>query len=284
VSHHALTTAVIPYIPIEPTYFGFLNTFGLAVAIGVIIGAHFARRYTVANGLDEDVMYEAIPYAVIIGFAISHWFDVLTYQPEVILEDPLILVKFWQGISSVGGMLGGTLGFLYYLHVKRRGTPKLPYCDMGGLGAVISWVFGRLGCTLVHDHPGAPSDFPLAMEFKDGISRHDLGFYEMLWLIVIASTLMLVARWKARPPGLIISLAPLMYAPMRFYLDFLRETEGANADRRYFGLTPAHYMAIAIFAVGAVLLWYTLKHRNDPRPEPEPQPEPTKSKPRKKRK
>ena len=44
---------------------------------------------------------------------------------------------------------------------------------------------------------------------------------------------------KPRPPGHVIGLAALMYAPVRFGLDFLRATDVALPDQRYAGLTPA---------------------------------------------
>jgi phosphatidylglycerol:prolipoprotein diacylglycerol transferase len=49
-----------------------------------------------------------------------------------------------------------------------------------------------------------------------------------------------------------------VYGFARFWFDFLRATEGdkvAEPDLRYFGLTPAQYFAIAIFAAGVWLLF-----------------------------
>ena len=45
-------------------------------------------------------------------------------------------------------------------------------------------VFGRLGCTLVHDHVGSRSEFLLAIRFPDG-ARHDLGLYELLYTVAV---------------------------------------------------------------------------------------------------
>ena len=59
---------------------------------------------------------------------------------------------------------------------------------------------------------------------------------------------------KPRPPGRIIALAALMYAPARFLLDFLRATDVARPDERYFKLTPAQWACLATAALG-VYLW-----------------------------
>ncbi len=263
--------SVIPYFTLPPIGVGDLKLqpFGIAVATGVLVGSHLTRRYAEKNDLSVDVITRMIPWLVIVGFPLAHWFDVFTYQPAALLEDPWLFFKIWQGISSVGGMLGGVVGFLLFFHYYRReGHSRMRYADACAIGMVSAWVFGRLGCTIVHDHPGQPSEFLLAIEFKDGIARHDLGFYEFLWLITICTVVFILARNKDRPRGLLIAVLPLMYGPVRFAFDFLRVGAAEGGDARYFGLTPAHYMSIVIFFTGAALLWFSLKHGRDPLPDP----------------
>ena len=43
------------------------------------------------------------------------------------------------------------LGSLTYGRTRR---PWLPMADLLAQALVVGWVFGRLGCTLVHDHIG----------------------------------------------------------------------------------------------------------------------------------
>ena len=57
----------------------------------------------------------------------------------------------------------------------------------------------------------------------------------------------------------------MLYAPVRFSLDFLRSTDlGVNrSDIRYLGLTPAQYLAMAMFVGGlSILLW--MRSTTDP--------------------
>ena len=47
----------------------------------------------------------------------------------------------------------------------------------------------------------------------------------------------------------------LLYAPVRFGLDFLRNTDlEGRADARWLGLTPAQYGMILMFIAGVVLV------------------------------
>ena len=66
-----------------------------------------------------------------------------------------------------------------------------------------------------------------------------------------------------QPIGTYVLLLVGAYAPVRFFLDFLRATDVALPDRRYFGLTPAQYGSIAatLAAIG-IALW-AKKHRKE---------------------
>jgi len=180
----------------------------------------------------------------------AHLVSVIFYFPERIKENPLVLLNIWSGLSSFGGFLGAAITFLYLS--RKEKIPRLPYADAVALGLVVGWIFGRLGCTTAHDHPGLQTDFFLAVRYPGG-PRHDLGLYEFLFTIVLALILFRYAR-KPRPAGRLIGLFAALYAPVRFGLDFLRATDGHRPDERYLRLTPAQWACLAAFAVGVWLL------------------------------
>jgi phosphatidylglycerol:prolipoprotein diacylglycerol transferase len=114
---------------------------------------------------------------------------------------------------------------------------------------VVGWVFGRLGCTLVHDHVGTPSTFLLAVRFPNG-PRHDLGLYEFLYTLVVLVPAVVVLDRRQRPPGTSVAVLALMYAPVRFLLDFLRQTDLPGADVRHHALTVAQYGTVVLAGIG----------------------------------
>jgi phosphatidylglycerol:prolipoprotein diacylglycerol transferase len=184
------------------------------------------------------------------GFVMAHLVSVVFYFPERIKESPLVLLNIWSGLSSFGGFLGATLTFVYL--TRREQIPPLRYADATALGLAIGWIFGRLGCTTAHDHPGRHTDFFLAVRYPDG-PRHDLGLYEMLFTVVLAVILFWYAK-KPRAEGRLIGLFALLYTPVRFGLDFLRATDSARPDERYGGLTPAQYACLGGFALAVWLM------------------------------
>ena len=146
------------------------------------------------------------------------------------------------------------MGARVFLYATKT-TRKWEYLDALTTGTAAAWFFGRLGCTIAHDHPGQRTDFFLAVDFPDG-PRHDLGFYE--WLLTIAINVLLYF-WKGRlcSPGMTVGIVCAFYGPARFLLDFLR-----IEDKRYWGLTPAQYVSIFLTAFGMWVLITITNRRN----------------------
>lgn len=237
---------MIPYIEIEPIQVGpaVLAPFGLLVALGCIAGWIVSRREAQLRGLDPAVIDGTLFWALVPGFFFSRFFELVFYHPEVLSARPWAVLFFWQSMSSFGGFIGGTVGVMGYLRATKR--PILPYLDCLAGGFIVGWFFGRLGCTIVHDHPGAFTTFFLGVKFPDGV-RHDLGFYEWLFTIALAVAVFSIDRTRLKPGALLAGVC-MVYAPVRFLMDFLRVS-----DRVYFGLTAAQYSCILLFFVGLAL-------------------------------
>lgn len=256
-----------------------IHPFGLLVATGVVLGAYLARWKAKRDGLHPETVMNLAGWVLVPGFVCAHIFDDLAYRPELVAENPLHLLMIWEGISSFGGFFGAIAGALVWRH--RNGLPGLAFADPIAFGFPLGWLFGRTGCFTVHDHPGHVTDFFLGVEnYEVGWPpyqvRHDLGLYEVIWSAAVIALFAFLAR-KPRPRGMYIALLAILYAPVRFGLDFLRATDIEQADARYFGFTPAHYAALALLGIGALVTYFVIRN---PWPEiprwgrwPEPGPE-----------
>jgi phosphatidylglycerol---prolipoprotein diacylglyceryl transferase len=248
---------MIPYFEVERFDFGLFTVqpFSFLVILGVgafILAAHYRG---LALGLDVGlVMFGS---AVVVGGSVvgGHLFSAVAYYPERIGADPMHLVQLFDGQSLMGGLLGGTLAGLVYLSARR--FPLLLFAEPYVFGTLVSLVFGRLGCALVHDHPGRPTAFWGAVRgWPDGTTRHDLGLYELVFMIGLTG-MMYGLRNRRGLPGLQIAVPMITYGVVRFGLDFLRV-----ADRRYGGFTPGQYGALVLLAGGVVLLAYGWRRRS----------------------
>jgi phosphatidylglycerol:prolipoprotein diacylglycerol transferase len=266
-----------------------LHPFGLLVATGVIVGTALTTRRARSRGIDLDKLNSFITWMLVAGFIGGHVLDQIFYHPAEILRRPWSLLMLWEGLSSFGGFVGGLIGVLlwkYYdleplVHIgpitiswfsrRPKALPVLPFCDLVLSVFPVAWIFGRSGCSVVHDHPGAraPSDAFLAVAYGPGPAdhfgpiefihgtapRYDLGTLELLFTVILAACF--VATWhKKLPTGTYVAVVSLAYAPVRFAMDFLRITDGDGADPRYGGLTPAQWQCLALFVFGIFMVFF----------------------------
>jgi phosphatidylglycerol---prolipoprotein diacylglyceryl transferase len=264
---------VIPYFEQPQLELGPLtiHAFGVLVAAAVMVGYRVFRRQLAARGLDQLTGDRLFAFIVVGGFVVAHLVDRLIYHPQLTAQNPWTLLRFWEGLSSFGGFVGAVLGA--WLFARRRQSrrdaggsaagvssrevwnpsrvpdqsdqaPAWPYLDAVAYAFPFGWIFGRTGCFLAYDHPGAATDFVLGQTYSDGVLRHNLGLEEALFTIAVAALFAWLGR-RPRHAGFYLGLLPILYAPFRFALDFWR-----LKDVRYGALTPGQWGAIALLLVG----------------------------------
>jgi phosphatidylglycerol:prolipoprotein diacylglycerol transferase len=283
---------MIPYIYVPDLKLGplTLHPFGLLVATGVIIGTWLATKRARERSLDLDKLNSFITWMLVSGFINAHMLDQLFYHWPEVVKRPWSVFMLWEGLSSFGGFIGGLIGVVLWKYFeaipivrtpfftiptfKRRPAvmPIMPFCDLILSVFPVAWVFGRSGCSVVHDHQGikAPAGALLAVafgpadpsktihlgpiEFRHGSTPHfDLGLLEMMFTVVVA--VIFALTWKRKlTTGSYIAAVALAYAPVRFAMDFLRVRDVDNADPRYGPFTPAQWAAIGLFVFGLVMV------------------------------
>ena len=268
---------LIPYFePIRIPLFGdfAVHGFGILVALGLFFGARLAQWKTVRDGQDPDFINRLLGWVVVGVFVGGHFGHALFYQPEYYLENPIELLKFWDGLSSYGGFIASYL-FGYALFKRedgkirdanklaiKEGRPRARrlhiwgYADSVLVGLSLGWGLGRTGCFSAHDHPGTATDFYLGVygicpDQPITVACHDMGLYEAIMAFAMCGLFLLLER-KPRFPGFFAGLGLALYGPTRFFMDFFRTSD---VDVRYIGLTPAQYGSLAVCAIGLWILW-----------------------------
>ncbi len=252
---------MIPYIEIKvlldlgPVQ---VYTFGTLVGIAIVLGLYMLNHRARQLSLDPQIAEHLHYWSVGLGLVFGHIFTVLFYEPgRLEREGPLLLLKVWDGMSSLGGITSGLIVAFIYLKVKRARV--IAYLDAYFYAFTFAWTIARLGCTLVHDHPGALSDFFMAVQYpclddpSQVCARHDLGLYEFL-AFGLLSIYFYATRYKPRFVGYYLLSWGLVMGPLRFMADFLRidPTSGLGGDQRYGELTPAQILIIPLFILSVV--------------------------------
>lgn len=236
---------MIPWI--ESHMIGLFQTWGLFVAAGYALGTYLAYRRAIQNKQDPQRVLDLAFWMFIGAFVGARVFHVLFYDFAHYLDVPLDAIDPRKpGYSMFGGLLGGAAVFTWM--VKRHALDWISYADTIMWGVPWGCGVGRIGCFLIHDHPGTLTNSILGVRYPDGQTRHDHGLY--LSLIGFATGLwFLWLNRKQRHPGFWLGSYMIIEGISRFGLDFLR-----IVDAKYFGLTPTQYLAIPMFLVGVWLI------------------------------
>lgn len=260
---------MLPYFEQPALYLGPLtvHAFGIAVALAMWIGLTLVQRRFGFCTLDPVVGQRLGGWMIVGGILGAHLFSVLLYFPHKLRDDPWLLFRVWEDISSFGGMLGGIVGAFLFFSLRFRNADSrrmLAYVDAIAFVFPVALGIGRFGCALAHDHPGGVTSFPLAISLKTETARqylggvydaaglplpaaapgfHDLGLYELLFLSFLVLPAFILWNRRQRPAGFYLIAFSALYFPVRFGLDMLRV-----ADARYLGLTPAQWGAALVMA------------------------------------
>jgi phosphatidylglycerol:prolipoprotein diacylglycerol transferase len=234
---------MLPLFGLTSVHIGALQLYwwGFFVALGIGVTLFVAERETKKQKLEFDHIMNLAMWTVVAALVGARLMHVFVYEPAYYLAHPLEIVRVWNGgMSSTGGIVLGAAVAIFYVLKKKLDIRA--YGDVVARSLPAAWIIGRLGCFFTHTHPGTLSNMPFAVKYPEG-GRLELSLLEAFAWAVIGTVLWLIPRPKKS--GMCLAYVALLYAPLRFGLDFLRAD-----DVRYAGLTPAQYVMIGLFAAG----------------------------------
>jgi len=243
-----------------------LMTFGLFVAIGVIVGIYVAARRNQRYGIPRSETEKVGLILVGIGFVGARLLWVATHLEEI--KSPIDVIAVWDGgLQFTGGFVTAVL-LAPLLTRKWPKDRRWELLDGAVLGLAVGQMIGRLGCIAVGEHLGGPTDFFLGWTYTGGtvvegplevgVTYHNAALYEFLWLIPIILVLLYLDK-KQVPAGVMAGSFAIMYGVARFLTDFVRIN-----DERLYGLTGAQYMTVILTLFGVWVVWQSLRrHRRE---------------------
>jgi phosphatidylglycerol:prolipoprotein diacylglycerol transferase len=266
----AVMLAAIPYTTFPEISLGpvQLRTFGLVVALGVLLGAWLAARYGEEHNIPRDTTYSLAMRMVVAGVIGSRITWVFTHLDE--LDSPLDAFAIWQGgLQFSGGFVFAVIaGYPIYRHWNR--LTRWHSLDGYAYGLAIGLGIGRIGCYAVGEHFGSQTSFPLAVRYDGGSVRepqlgstplepgmvfHQTALYELIYMVVLFLLLSYVLYGRKQRPGPATAMAIFcaFYGVSRFASDALRVN-----DERVLGLTGAQYLCLVLLATSA-WVWFRVR-------------------------
>lgn len=257
---------MIPYLHLGPLT---IPTFGLMVALALIIAAYVLQADFDRRGIDADAfaMITVAGLAGILGAKLYH----LLETPGEFFANPLPLLLSRYGFAWFGGFLGGFGAMLFMgWRAKLRIWEFLDACSPA---AALGYAIGRIGCFLSGDGDyGKPTSLPWGMSFPDGVVPttqtcvlwgapagchvHPAPLYELLIWSAIGWLLWRLgakALQKPRPMGELFCYYLILTGIARFLVEIIRIN-----PPWILGLSNAQ-VASGVSVIGGVVLLAFLK-------------------------
>lgn len=169
--------------------------------------------------------------------------------------EPFAALLFSRGgMSWFGGFTGGLLAGVALIRMRK--LPLLPVLAAAAPALAIGHAIGRIGCFLVGDDYGTPSDLPWAVAFPEGlpptlIRVHPTQLYESIALFVIGGGLLYLRR-RACTDRVVFGVYLLSVGMARFLIEFVR------VNARVIGPLTIAQLAAACAAIAGVWLLSTI--------------------------
>ena len=163
-----------------------ISTFGLMMATAFLVGSWITARRMKEVGLDPDLATTLLVYVMLGGIAGSK----LYFAIDVSIREgrPFTDLLFARdGITWYGGLILGTV--VGAIGARIHGVSVVQMMNCVAPAVAVGQAIGRVGCFLVGDDYGKPSELPWAVAFPrgapptdPGVRVHPTQIYEILWL------------------------------------------------------------------------------------------------------
>ena len=256
---------MIVYPDIDPVAFSIgsvrVHWYGLMYVLGFVAGWWLGRRRASLPGstwksvdVDDLIFFAAV--GVILGGRIG-W--LLVYGFDSVLEDPLSIIKVWQGGMSFHGGLAGVMIALV-LFARRRGRRIADVFDFMAPLPAVGLFAGRIGNFINGELWGKPTDLPWGMLVK-GEVLHPSQLYEAalegLVLFLVLWWFTAKPRPRLAPSGLFLAL----YAIFRISVEFVRVPDEDIGYLAFGWLTMGQLLSLPVLVAGLAMLAFAYTRR-----------------------
>lgn len=236
----------------------FLNVhmYGIMIAVGILFAFLVLFRYSKKLGLPgklTDLVYYDGIVSILLGFGFAALFQA-TYN---YIEHPENGFHLGEGITFLGGMIGGTVVYLIIWMIFRKKVPGNLYDIMPVIPCMITvgHAFGRIGCFFAGCCYGKPTDSIFGVQFPGAYFEqlgkvHPTQLYEAAFLFVLFGVLTWLLLKKKFQYTMTVYLAS--YGVFRFLIEFLRYDDRGQLGKL---LSPSQTMSLVFLGL-AVLAFF----------------------------
>ena len=266
--------------------FGQISIFGREISIvinsyGFMLMTAFYSCYFVLNRemkrleLDENIASDIIVWAAIGGIGGAKLYYLIENFDRVLI-DPKGMIFSGAGLVFLGGLIGGTMGVSYVF--RRNSMEWFQSADIVAPLLALGYSLGRIGCLLVGDDYGLPTDLPWGISFPNGLPPTTYSVFQSYYPWVdlsgfqpgilkvhptqiyesIIGFLIFVYLYKIRLTNTIagsLFFKYLMFAGIeRFFIEFIRMN-----PKYLFNLSGAQLISLGMISISIWFFYFKKK-------------------------
>ena len=240
---------------------GGIRWYGISYLLGFISAYFLLALYFRQNKspYDQEQIINLITFQVIgvlIGGRIGY---LLLYQGDKFLEDPLSLVRVWEGgMASHGGFIGVFIATLWY--AKKSGQSVKPIGDLIVSVVPPGLFFGRIANFINGELWGKTTEiswgvlFPKAPDFAMSVARHPSQIYAAIAEGLIPFLYVQLRFWKSsiiqKYPGHLAGEFLILYAIARIFNEIFREPDASLL----MGISRGQFYSIFLILAGIIVV------------------------------
>jgi phosphatidylglycerol:prolipoprotein diacylglycerol transferase len=266
-----------------------LHWYGVFIVGGAVVAAWISSLYAARAEDDPDHIWNLLAWSLLVGIIGARLYHVFSSPADGLgwayyRENPLDIIKFWdggfQGLGIYGGLIGGTLAVIGYCWYNKLNPIR--YLDYIAPNVLVAQALGRMGNFVNQELYGPPTSLPWAFHINPRFTCqlppnlppdvqycgaaeltettiqwyathgfHPTFFYEALWnlamFVLLAFVLWRYGQRLRRGDATILYL--VAYSTGRFWVELFRPDAWVIGQ-----LATAQWTALLIVVGGIVAL------------------------------
>ena len=232
-----------------------IRWYSLAYIAGILTGWIFGKKIISSNNKLREKFDDYLTFVIIGIIAGGRLGYVFIYNFNYFIENPIDILKIWEGgMSFHGGLMGVILATIWF--AKKNLQNPFNYLDVVSIVAPIGIFFGRISNFINSELYGTEASIPWAVQFIkiDLIYRHPSQLYEAIFEGIVLFIILL--HFKKRnfleSPGLISGLFLIFYSIFRFLTEFFRVPD-EQLGYLFFNLSMGQIISFFFLLIGCYL-------------------------------
>ncbi len=143
-----------------------INSYGFMLMMAFYSCYYFLNKDLNRLGYDAKLASDIV-FAAAVGGILGSKIYYLIENFERVKADPTGMIFSGAGLVFLGGLMGGTLGVTYV--IKKNKLAWIKFADLVAPLLILGYAVGRIGCLLVGDDYGLPTNVPWGIAFPNGL-------------------------------------------------------------------------------------------------------------------